>query len=98
MMMDSDSVYKPNGDYLMSPYGWHTPQDLQFVNAPAYPYGDYGPVLVKSEYDDCGGGGSGIGGDGSSSSPGLEQDSAEPKKGKIYTGYIQGGAKRGKLF
>jgi len=54
----------------MSPYTWHTPQDLQqFTNAPiVYPYGDYGSVVVKSEYDDdvCGvggGGGIGIGGD-----------------------------------
>jgi len=106
-MMDSDSAYKPNGDYLaQSPYGWHhTAQDLQFAaSTPVYAYGDYGPVMVKSEYDDCGGGGGsgggggGSGGDGcgdgvvgsagdtgdggSSSSPGLEQDSAqEPKKG-----------------
>ncbi|XP_022177082.1 twist-related protein-like [Myzus persicae] len=112
MMMDSDSAYKPNGDYLMSPYGWHTPQDLQqFTNAPImYPYGDYGSVVVKSEYDDdvcgvgggdgggggigiggdlsCGGGGDGCGdigvggGGGSNSSPGLEHDTVEPKKGK----------------
>lgn len=113
MMMDSDSAYKPNGDYLMSPYTWHTPQDLQqFTNAPiVYPYGDYGSVVVKSEYDDdvcgvgsggggggvgiggdlsCGGGGDGCGdigvsgGGGSSSSPGLEHDTVEPKKG-LYT-------------
>lgn len=69
MMMDSDSAYKPNGDYLMSPYGWHTPQDLQQFtnNAPiVYPYGDYGSVVVKSEYDDdvCGVGGGGDGGGG----------------------------------
>lgn len=61
-MMDSDSAYKPNGDYLLSPYGWHhhAAQDLQqqfAANAPTvtYAYGDYGPVVVKSEYDDCGG-------------------------------------------
>lgn len=107
MMMDSDSSYKPNGDYhLVSPYGWHHgTQDLQpFAgNAPAvYAYGDYGPVVVKSEYDDCGGadgtaagdgsaadpvdGGSGAG---STSSPGLEQDSsAEPKKGMLSDRYF----------
>lgn len=99
MMMDSDSVYKPNGDYLISPYSWHTAQDLQqFTNAPLYSYGDYGPVVVKSEYDDCDGGdGGGIGGGGgvidgcdgsgggSSSSPSLqEHDLAEPKKGILF--------------
>lgn len=98
MMMDSDSPYKPNGDYLMSPYSWHstTTQDLQqfTCNAPAYSYADYGPVVVKTEYDDCGGGvgvGVSVGGGGggcvegsSSSSPGLElQDTAEPKKGNL---------------
>lgn len=64
MQMDaSDSAYKPNGDYhLMSTYGWHTPvEDLQFGNGTAYPYSDYGTPAVKSEYDDCGGGGSGSG-------------------------------------
>lgn len=87
-MMDSDSSYKPNGDYLsMSPYGWHTSQELQFANTPSYPYGDYGTVVVKAEYEDCSGGGcggdgsGGIDDGGSSSSPGLEQDLAEPKKG-----------------
>lgn len=94
-MMDSDSVYKPNGDYRISPYGWHSAQDLQqYANAPLYSYGDYGPVVVKSEYVDCDGGGGGIGGGGggildgcdgsgggSSSSPCLEQDLGEPKKG-----------------
>lgn len=99
MQMDSDSSYKPNGDYLMSPYSWHTTQDLQFAaaNAPVavYPYGDYGPVVVKSEYDDCDGGngdiigGVGAGRDcsaaGSGGSPGLELDSVEPKKGMYNT-------------
>ncbi|XP_050442271.1 twist-related protein 2-like [Adelges cooleyi] len=75
MMMDSDSPYKPNGDYLMSPYSWHTPQDLQFTNLPnTYPY-DYG-IVVKSEYDECSGGGS---------SPGQEPDSVETKKGRKRT-------------
>lgn len=100
MMMDSDSSYKPNGDYLsMSPFGWHTSQELQFANAPTYSYGDYGTVVVKSEYEDCsgggcgggdgdggdGGGGGGIDEGGSSSSPGLEQESAGPKKGNHHT-------------
>lgn len=71
MMMDSDSSYKPNGDYLVSSYSWHTPQDLQFANlSNTYPY-DYG-IVVKSEYDDCSVGGS---------SPSQENDSAEMKKG-----------------
>lgn len=94
--MDSDSAYKPNGDYLqLSPYGWHTPvQDLPYANEAAYPYGDYGPPMVKSEYDDCGGvdgvqgdGGGGLSGAGSCSSSGLEQDAAETKKG-LYKSII----------